>query len=513
MAGELLLALDLGTTVVRARLYGPDGRPRGAAQRTLPVAFPAPGRVEQDPEVLYRHARDVLCAALVDARAQAQDVAALGIATQRATALAWHAHSGKALAPALGWQDQREAARLLELRAQGLAIGTQPSLAKFLWWLEEEPAVRAAARAGTLRLGTPDVWLGQRLSGGALHATDPGQAGCTGLYDPGAGDWAQGFLDLLGIDAAWLPEIVPTASRLGETAADRFGGPIVLAARAGDQQASAFAAGLKCAGEAKLTLGTAAMVERHTGASPLAPSPGTVPLPLWRLPDEGESYCLEGHVTAAGAALEWCVRLGLARDVPALAERAASVRGSAGVVCVPAFQGLGTPYAAEGARGLIGGLTRGSGAAELARSVFEGVAQRCIDVWEALDPDDPEIRADGGLARSDLMLQLLADYSGRPVRRAREIEGTAAGAAALAARAIGLEPAEPERAAADTADKFQPAIGADERGALRSRWAAHVRHGVLAAAATRERSRGPGARGRSGGASTRSAEGRLGPGG
>ena len=488
MAGDLLLALDLGTTSVRALLVEPGGAVRGRQQLPLPVAFPAPGRVEQDPELLLARSVEVLAGALAAGGATARDVAALGIATQRATALAWEARSGKPLAPALGWQDQRVSEGLRRLRAEGLALSTQPAVAKFLWWLEQEPVVQGAARAGTLRLGTPDAWLGDRLSGGAAHVTDPGQAGCTALYDPGTGDWAHGFLDRLGIEARALPAIVATAGIVAETLPGLLGAAVPLAARAGDQQAAAFAAGLRARGQAKLTLGTAAMLDLHTGTCPAAPPPGTVPLPLWRLPVRPgpasarasgaparkageESHCLEGHVATAGAALDWAVALGLARDVPGLEALAASVPDAGGVVAVPAFQGLGTPHGLESARGLIGGLTRGSGAAELARAFFEGVAHRCIDVWETLAPAERLLRVDGGLARSRLLLGLLADLSGCAVLRAREVEGTALGAAALAGLGAGVGPDE---VPLGEGVPVQPQMGEDARGAARARWRALV---------------------------------------
>jgi glycerol kinase len=477
VARGLLLALDLGTTSVRALLVEPGGAVLGRHQLRLPVAFPAPGRVEQDPELLFARSIEVLAGALSAGGATARDVSGLGIATQRATALAWEAGSGKPLAPALGWQDQRVAEGLRRLRAEGLPLSTQPAVAKFLWWLEQEPAVQAAAGAGTLRLGTPDAWLGDRLSGGTAHVTDPGQAGCTALYDPRTGDWAHGFLERLGIEARALPQIVASAAVVAETPPALLGAPVPIAARAGDQQAAAFAAGVRAPGQAKLTLGTAAMLDLHTGNRPATPPAGTVPLPLWRLPARRgalsgeESHCLEGHVATAGAALDWAVSLGLARDVPALETLAASTPDAGGVVAVPAFQGLGTPYGVESARGLVGGLTRGSGAAEIARAFFEGVAHRCTDVWETLAPADELLRVDGGLARSRLLLGLLADFSGCVVLRARELEGTALGAAALAGLGVGADPGE---IPVGEGARVEPRLAEDARRAARARWRALV---------------------------------------
>ena len=183
MSRSHTLALDLGSTGVRARLFGPDGAVAASAYRTLPVAFPGPGRVEQDPLGLERASEAVLREALCSAGCTAADVAGLGIATQRATALAWDAGTRRPIAPAVGWQDQRRASALDRLNAQGIPLTSQAAVAKFLWWLEHDAPVKEAARRGTLRLGTPDVWLGDRLSGGSVYVTDPGHA--HNLTDPG----------------------------------------------------------------------------------------------------------------------------------------------------------------------------------------------------------------------------------------------------------------------------------------------------------------------------------------
>lgn len=483
MAGGFLLALDLGTTGVRAVLYDEAGGVRARVHRPLSASFPAPGRVEQDPVRMHRESEAVLAAALAEAAIAPAEVAALGIASQRATAIAWDARTGEPLAPALGWQDQRRCESLEALHRRGIPIPAQAAAAKLLWWLERSHAVQAAARSGRLRFGTPDAWLAWRLSEGATHSTDPGHAGCTALYHAQERGWAQGLLDLLGIEATWLPEIVPTAHAVADAAGPLAGIPI--AARAGDQQAAAFAAGLRAPGQAKLTLGTAAMLDLHTGDVPATPRPGTIPLPLWRLPDGREHHCLEGHVTTAGSALEWCVALGLAPDVPALERLARSVPDSGGVVVVPALQGLGTPFDDGEARGFVGGLTRGSGAAELARAAFEGVAQRCVDVWEAMAPSDAWVRVDGGLSRSALLLERIARLGGRPVVRARDPEGTARGIAALAALGV----SRPHQALLGDSDgkRFEPDPESEAPRALRQRWRSIVEQRVRSISRAEER--------------------------
>ena len=170
-------ALDLGTTGVRALVVRDDGAVVARAYRPLTSVFPEPGRVEQDPVEMWERSLEVLREVL----AAAPEVSAIGVVTQRSTVLAWDAQSRAPLAPALSWQDQRTAGRVAGLRAAGIPITTLASATKLEWWLEHEPSVQKAAVAGRLRFGTPDAWLGERLTGGAAHVTDPGQASCTGL--------------------------------------------------------------------------------------------------------------------------------------------------------------------------------------------------------------------------------------------------------------------------------------------------------------------------------------------
>jgi glycerol kinase len=263
-AREHVLALDLGTTGVRALVVRADGAVRARAWRPLAARFPAPGWVEQDAEDWWTQSVAVMREALAQAGLAARDLAALGIVSQRSTAVAFDARSGAALAPAIGWQDQRTAPRVAELAASGIAANTLASATKFEWLLGLA-AVAEAARAGRLRLGTSDVWLTRRLSGECC-ATDPGHSSCTGLWDASTGTGSGRALDRFGLDAAWLARVVPTAVVVGETRA--LGTPVALASRAGDQQAASFAQGVHLPGAGKLTLGTSAMLEVHTGPAP-----------------------------------------------------------------------------------------------------------------------------------------------------------------------------------------------------------------------------------------------------
>jgi glycerol kinase len=472
---ELLLALDLGTTGVRAIIVDAQGRARARAYSPLAVSYPSPGRVEQDAVDMWERSLDVMRRALDEAGVSARDLAAIGVANQRSATLAWHARTMEPIAPVIGWQDQRTAERVADFRALGIPINTFVSAIKFEWWMQNDDRVRGAAEAGTLRLGTPDVWLTAKLTGGAAHVTDPSNATGTALLDYAAGDWSQPIAEIFSVPAGALPEIVASSAVIGETPAELLGAPVPVAARAGDQQAAMFGQGAHLPGDAKLTLGTSAMLDLHTGDQAVEAPAGAYTLSLWRLADGKRAYCVEGTVITAGSAVDWLVDLGLARDAAEVDALARSVTSSDGVAFVPALQGLGTPFADDLARAAFSGLTRGSGRAQLARAVLDGIAHRCVDVGEALGIGDVALRVDGSLAQSVLLLQMIADYGGYEVLRAAEVESTAIGAAFLAGLATGVF-SSPERCREllEAPVRFTPRIGTDARAAARKEWAAAV---------------------------------------
>lgn len=470
-AERCVLALDLGTTSVRALVVGESGAVLGRAGLPLSQHYPKPGWLEQDPLEFVRLAKDVMTRALTAANTSVAGVVGIGIVSQRSTAIAWDSETGVPLTPAIGWQDRRNQERVDELIALGIPINTLASATKFEWLLANDDATKRAADAGRLRLGTPDVWLTDRLSGGASFVTDPSHAACTGLYDAGEDCWWSIALGLFGIEEAWLPEIVPTSEVVAETLPDFLGQPLLLAARAGDQQAACFAQGIYRPGMAKLTLGTSAMLNLHVEKTAPAALDGFYGLPLWKLPGHGIASCIEGTVVTAGSSIEWLVDLGLLPKAEQLDAFAGQVEDSQGVMFVPALQGLGSPYLDPAARGLLLGLTRGTGPAHIARAVLEGVSHRCVDLCENLPLTDDPLRVDGGLARSNLLMTALADYSGRSFLRAAESETTALGAAYLAGIATGVWADGPAALATTEAPtRFDPEMAEGERELARGRW-------------------------------------------
>jgi glycerol kinase len=471
---EIVLALDLGTTGARALLVDAGGRIRAGAYRTLGVRYPEPGRVEQDPAEMWETTIDLARQALREAGVQATDVAALGVVNQRSTTIAWDRNNGEPLAPAIGWQDQRTAERVAGFRAVGIPLNTLASATKLEWWMDHDRGVRDAAAAGRLCVGNPDAWLTWKLTGGSAHVTDSSNASGTALFDLNAGDWAPALLELFKQDSKALPRIVATSEVVGETPADLLGAPIPVAARAGDQQAATFAQGAHAPGDAKLTLGTSGMLDLNTGAEVREAPPGSYALALWSLGDGSCAFCLEATVITAGSAVDWLVELGIAPDARGIDRLAREAGSSAGAVFVPALQGLGTPFLDDGARGLIGGLTRGTTAGHLARAALDGVAHRCADLTQALELCEAPLRVDGGLAQSDFLVQRIADLSDCSVLRAAEVETTALGAAFLAGLAVGIysDPSACRIAAPPRA--FEPDWDAARRGEARAAWARAV---------------------------------------
>src|SRR5262245_15384437 len=261
-----VLALDEGTTGVRAALLEATGVPRANAYREVLPAHPAPGLVEHDAEALVQATLAVLGTAL--AEVPPDRVRGLGIATQRGTAVVWDTATGRAVHPALSWQDQRTAARCMALMEEGLFVSPLAAATKLEWILDRVDPDRSAVRAGRLRCGTLDAFLVWRLSGGRVSATDASNASCSGLYDLLGGTWNAGFLEALRIPAPSLPEIVDSSAVLGRL--DAPGLPALpLAAVIGDQQAAMMGQLRLAAGEVKITYGTSAMLDLNAGAEPL----------------------------------------------------------------------------------------------------------------------------------------------------------------------------------------------------------------------------------------------------
>ena len=476
-ATPFVVALDAGTTGVRALLVDGGGAPRAEVYREVLPACPAPGLVEHDPETLFRATLDVLSEALA---AVPGGVRGLGIATQRGTAVVWEADSGRAVHPAISWQDGRTIRRCADLLAEGVFVSPLAAATKIEWILDRVDPDRDRIRAGRLRCGTLDAWLAWRLSGGRVSATDASNASCSGLFDLVGRGWNDAILAALRVPAAALPEIVDSEGVLGHVDASLGLPAIPIAAVIGDQQAAMMGQLRLAAGEVKITYGTSAMLDLNAGPEPLWSMQGAYPLVLWQRAGH-VAFCLEGTAITAGAAITWLRDgLGVIRTPAESGTLAASVTDAGGVWAIPAFQGLGTPYMDAAARAVVGGLSRATTRAHVVRAMLEGIAWRCREVYDALRADCPfappvALRVDGGAACNDLLLQLQADALGLPVERPAVLQAGALGAGYLAGLATGVWATTDELRDVWRRERlFEPAVGADERETRFAAWQRHV---------------------------------------
>jgi glycerol kinase len=491
----LVLALDQGTTSSRAILFGVDGRPMAGAQREFPQHYPSPGHVEHDPEDIWQSQLEVAREAMAKAGVDASDVAAIGVTNQRETTIVWDRATGRPVAPAIVWQSRVTADRCEALRAtghealvrtrSGLPLDAYFSGPKIAHILDGARDLRARAEAGELAFGTVDSFLIWRLTGGRVHVTDVSNASRTLLMDLATLEWDDHLCGLTDVPRSLLPAIRSSSEVVGETDGAWFGRSIPIAGIAGDQQAATFGQACHTVGQAKNTYGTGAFMLRNVGARPVASTRGLLSTVLWRLgPDEPAAYALEGSVFIAGAAVQW-LRDGLraitnAADVEAMATGAS--RGD-GVYLVPAFVGLGAPHWDPDARGVLVGLTRGTGLPDVARATVDSMAYQVRDVLDAMDAEAgtplDRLRVDGGAAVNDELLQFQADLLGVPVERPVVTETTALGAAFLAGLAVGTWSGLDEIAATWTLDRrFEPRMGSQERERLLRGWREAVRRSL-----------------------------------
>ncbi len=433
MSASSILVIDVGTSGVRAGVVRPDATITAEHHRQVLPASPEPGQVEFD-------AREMADAALAVARAALDDageVAAVGIADQRASTVVWDRATGEPVGPGIGWQDLRTVFDCILLREQGVRLAPNLSATKLKVLLD------AAGRDRDLCFGTVDTWIAWNLSEGSAHVTDWTNVMLTGLRTPDGAEWDGAVLDALDVPESVLPSVVDSSGTCGEATA--LPGAPPIAGLAGDQQASLVGQGCMAPGLAKITFGTGGMLDLCLGPErppwPARGPSGTFPIVAWSR--EGQKvWGTEAVMLSAGTNVEWLRDdLGIIPDAAASHEVAAACESSDGVVYVPALLGLGTPHWDYGARGTLLGVTRGTGRPQVVRAVLEGIAARGADLVEAAEADGgtsiSAIRVDGGMSANPTFVQALADATRRPVEVSPVREATTLGAAFLTGLAIG----------------------------------------------------------------------------
>jgi glycerol kinase len=474
----LLLGIDEGTSAVKAALFDEDLRPVAEARREKPLSHPRPGWVEQDANAVLAAVIEAVSAVLDQAPG---GIDACGLDHQGESVLAWDAESGEPLTPVVTWQDKRSQEILDRLEADGhgdeirqlsgMPLDPYFSAGKVAWLLEHDAAVGNALDQGSLRMGTVDSFLCDRL--GAGFATDPSTASRTQL---GAPAWDRRLLEIFGVPRRVLPEILDTAGDLGTLRHPSWRVELPLRARCVDQQAALAGTGCVRPGLVKATYGTGVFVLAHAGDERPESGGGLLPTIAWRVGGRVE-WAIDGGVFTAGALLEWLSRdMGLAADPAAIASAAAEVEDAGGVRVLPALAGVGAPWWKPEARAVIAGLTARSRPANVARAALEAITWRVADVVQVVRESVPVdvLRVDGGLTRNPTLLQLQADFAGVTVQRCA-VDATAAGAAALAAVGAGVWSSTLEiEERIPTGDTVEPQTDERWRAVAHAEWRAFV---------------------------------------
>ena len=492
--GSFILALDQGTTSSRAILFDRSGRVAAMAQQTFPQHYPQPGWVEHDPLEIWESQRSVAAQALRKLGPDAR-IAGIGITNQRETTILWDKATGEPVYNAIVWQCRRTAGICDKLKETpgmaetiaektGLVIDAYFSGTKLKWLLDNVPGARERAERGELLFGTVETWLIWRLTGGAAHVTDYSNASRTMLFNIHTLTWDEELCRLLGIPMCLLPRPVSNSEIYGTVVPGIEGlealAGIPVCGAAGDQQSALFGQGCHERGQAKNTYGTGCFTLMNVGGRAVRSRAGLVTSVAWSLGGK-TIYALEGSVFVGGAVIQWLRdELGLIASAAESDKAALSVPDSAGVYIVPAFAGLGAPYWDMYARGTICGLTRGSGKNHIIRACLEAIAYQTNDLITALKADTGlpinHIRADGGAAANNFLMQFQADISDVGVIRPVQTEATAAGAAYLAGLAVGFWKNKNEiLRLPDKQTEFKPAINAKHREAMTEGWKRAVR--------------------------------------
>jgi glycerol kinase len=484
-----VLALDQGTTSSRAILFDAAGAIAAVAQKEFQQFYPQAGWVEHDPTEILTSQLSCAVEALGKVGARPRDIAAIGITNQRETVIVWERATGKAIHPAIVWQDRRTAAQCKALEDSGagemvssktgLVLDPYFSATKVKWILDHVDGARARAERGELAFGTVDSWLVWHLTSGHKHVTDVTNASRTLLFNIVKGEWDAELLKLFGIPANMLPEVVWSCERVGEVTTTLGPVPgldgVAIAGIAGDQQAALFGQLCWSAGEAKNTYGTGCFLLQNIGTKFMR-SKHKLITTVAASTQKRLEYAFEGSIFIGGAVVQWLrdnLRLiATSADVESLA---ASVPDTGGVVFVPAFVGLGAPHWDAHAAGMLIGLRRDTGPGHIARAALEAIAFQVADVLEAVHSETgaplQALRVDGGAAVNDLLMQFQADVLGVPVVRPRVTETTALGAAYLAGLATSFWPSPDALRAERKGDvRFEPKMNATERAERRGRW-------------------------------------------
>jgi len=486
---KFIISIDQGTTSSRAILFNLKGESVYVAQTEFTQYFPKDGWVEHDPNEIWGTTLKVLKDVIKKSKKLKGKVLTIGITNQRETTILWDKITGKPVYNAIVWQDRRASNYCKKLIKQkketiiynktGLLIDAYFSATKIKWIIDNVAKARELIKKKRLLFGTVDSFLLWKLTNGVEHATDATNASRTMLFNISTNQWDHQILKMLNIPKNILPTVKDCSADFGHTDPLLTGKSYPITGIVGDQQSATIGQCCFEPGSLKSTYGTGAFVLLNTGSKKIYSKNRLLTTIGYRINGK-TTYALEGSIFIAGAGVQWL------RDKIKFIKKASdtekiirSLKSNKGIYLVPAFTGLGAPYWAVNARGVLSGLTRDTGPSEIVRATVESVAYQTFDLFEAMKNDGlrPKIiKVDGGMVKNSWFSQFLSDILNVKVLRPKVEETTALGAAYMAGLKIGVYKSLKDISRQWKIDKcFKPKMKSKNRKELLKGWSQAIR--------------------------------------
>ncbi len=448
--GKYIIGIDQSTQGTKSLLFDENGELLARADLPHRQIVNEKGWVEHDPEEFYRNVIQTVRNVVEKAGISKEELVGAGISNQRETALSWD-WEGRPVYNAIVWQCARGEVICQRLKAHeamikertGLQLSPYFSAAKLAWIQENVEEARELAAKGLLRCGTVDSFLVYRLTGGKVYRTDYSNASRTQLFNISTLSWDEEICALFGISPKLLPEVTASDGYYGETDFEGFlERPIPIHGVLGDSHGALFGQGCLEKGMVKATYGTGSSVMMNVGEQPVFSQHGVVSSLAWGMNGKVH-YVLEGNINYTGAVITWLEKdlklIASAGETEALAKKAATEDHT---YLVPAFTGLGAPYWDSGAEGILYGITRTTGKAEVVRAALDCIAYQITDIIRVMEEDSGipirALRADGGPTRNEYLMQFQSDIGRIPIQVPKAEELSGIGAAYAAGLGLGL---------------------------------------------------------------------------
>lgn len=480
---KYILGIDEGTTSARTFIMDDECNVVGLAASELTQYYPRPGWIEHDPTEILTVQYETMRAALRQAGLQPSDLSAVALTNQRETGMVWEKDTGRPIHNAIVWASRHSVGvveRWIEAglgekiqQKTGLIPDAYYTASKIAWILEQVPGARERAERGELLAGTIDTWLIWNLTGRRAFVTDYSNASRTMMFNLETLDWDQELLADYGIPRKMLADVVPSDTIVGDIS-ESFGSPVPIGSNLGDQQAGLFGQAAFHPGQAKMTYGTAGVLNINCGAAPERID-GLTPSLAWGVQSE-VSYEIEGVLFAMGKTMQWLRDdLKLIHAAPDSEWYAGQVASTEGVYLIPAFTGLAAPTWDPYARAAIIGMSNATTRLHVIRAAVESMVFQTRDVVEAAvtggNVQIPELRVDGGAVKNNFLCQLQADLLGIPVIRPKVSEATVFGTTLMAGLSTGVWGSMDELELKWQVDRvFEPRMSRDEADSMYAGW-------------------------------------------